>query len=115
MTDVRKLIGKCTQNVEAFNENSRALLKELYSVAAVEFVTADHRKEFESLKAEIETAKQDLAGVKAQIDAGKAELQRLATERKSIEQEIKKLDAERRSHINTLDQVKKRLADAEAA
>jgi septation ring formation regulator EzrA len=112
MTDVRKLIGKCTQNVEAFNENSRALLKELYMVASVEYVTADHKKLFDELKSQIEAAQQQLQDLNAQIDAGKAALEKLANERAAIEKDIKALDQQRLEHVASLENLRKRMEAA---
>jgi len=108
MTDTRKLIGKATANIEA-------LLHELYLVAGIETVTADHKKQFDELKAEIELAQQQLADVNAQIENGRAELEQMAAERKKVDREVHDLRDEHRRLSNDIAEIRKRLIAAEAA
>jgi len=108
MQDTRKLIGRATANIEA-------LLHELYLVAGIETVTADHKKQFDELKSQIEEAQHQLADLNAQIENGRAELERMAAERKTIDRQVHDLRDEHRRLGVDIAEIRKRLIAAEAA
>jgi len=108
MSDTRKLIGKATANIEA-------LLRELYLVAGIETVTADHKKQFDELKSQIEAAQQELADLNAQRAAAKAALEQIAAAREDVTKAVHNLKDEHRRLSNDIAEIRKRLTAAEAA
>ena len=110
--ETKKTISRLIANLDDQEKLNGIIKKALYEIAAVDFVTADHRKQFDELKSQIEAARQQLTGLNVQIDAGKAELQRLGNEKEALVTQNKALDAERREHVASLENLRQRFEAA---
>jgi chromosome segregation ATPase len=110
--ETKKTISRLIARLDDLEKLSGEIKRDLYESAAVDFVTADHKKQFEELKSQIAAAQQQLSDVNAQVAQAKAKLNSLDTETKARQQKLATLNQQCREFDSRLANLRKSLEAA---